>query len=359
MSHRHKKVKAAVRRDRAENYILTSLVAFAVTVIVTRVYLELAGYPQIGNDVLHIAHALWGGLLLFVAALLPLALANRWAIQVSGLLGGIGTGLFIDEVGKFITQANDYFFPPSLSIIYGFFLLTVLGYLYFRRPHRQDPRKAMYHALEGLQDALDGDLDVEEAARIESQLAIAKQSDRDEIASLANAIGDYVQKEKRHLSAAEPGRWKRIATGVDTLGRRLGRRAHRAIISVFLILWVIFVIGYIAVMAMGSNLDSQIVNLDHQIVQWRSPLIAIQVVIGGLMIVAVIAWLARNEERGLAFAVGGFLLSLVALQLLYFYLSQFSALTITLLQLALLQVLFAYRRWYLCERTSDTFGYGQ
>ena len=41
MSQKHKKVRAAVRRDRAENYILTSLVAFAVTVIATRVFLVL------------------------------------------------------------------------------------------------------------------------------------------------------------------------------------------------------------------------------------------------------------------------------------------------------------------------------
>jgi len=114
MSHKHSKIRAAVRRDRAESYILTSLVAFAVTVIATRVFLELTGYPQIGNSVLHFAHALWGGLLLIVAVFLPLAYANRWAIQASAVLGGVGIGLFIDEVGKFITQANDYFFPPAL-----------------------------------------------------------------------------------------------------------------------------------------------------------------------------------------------------------------------------------------------------
>ena len=89
---------------------------------------------------LHIAHALWGGLLLFVAVILPLALANRWAIQVSAFLSGIGIGLFIDEVGKFITQTNDYFFPPAMPLIYGVFLLTVLVYLSFRRP-RQARRK--------------------------------------------------------------------------------------------------------------------------------------------------------------------------------------------------------------------------
>jgi hypothetical protein len=141
MSKYLKKIRTVVERDHAEFNLLTSLVAFAVTVIFTRIFLQLTGFPQVGNSVLHIAHALWGGLLLFIAVLLPLALANRWAIQGSAILGGIGIGLFIDEVGKFITQTNDYFFPPALSLIYGFFLLTVLVFLYFRGPRRDNPRK--------------------------------------------------------------------------------------------------------------------------------------------------------------------------------------------------------------------------
>lgn len=350
MTHEQKKIRSAVRRHDAEDYLLIYLVAFGVTVVLTRVYLQLTGFPQLGNSVLHIAHALWGGLLLFVAVLLPLAFANRWAVKASALLSGIGTGLFIDEVGKFITQTNDYFFPPALSLIYAFILLNVPVYLYFRRPHRKDPREAMYHAFERLQDALDGDLDTEQAARIEAQLAIAKQSDRDEIASLASAISAYLQKEKRHLSGAEPSYWKRIAMRVDALGRRLGRRMHRAIIAALLILWVTFVIGYVAVLILGGT------NLDNQVVQWRGPLIVIQTVVGGLMIFAVVAWLSGNEGRGLRFGIYGFLLSLVALQLLYFYLSQFSAITATLLQLAFLAVLLAYRRWYLGDRSGDTFG---
>jgi presenilin-like A22 family membrane protease len=72
------------------------------------------------------------------------------------------------------------------------------------------------------------------------------------------------------------------------------------------------------------------------------------------MVVALLAWLTKNEERGLNFAVGGFLLSLVALQSLYFYLSQFSAITATLLQLAILQILFAYRRWYISNSRKTT-----
>jgi hypothetical protein len=348
MSSQQKTTRSAVRRDGAESYLLVSLVAFAVTVLATRVYLELADYPQLGNSVLHIAHALWGGLLLFVAVLLPLVLANRWALQASALLGGMGIGLFIDEVGKFITQANDYFFPPALSIVYGFFLLTVFVYLFFRRSQRPDPRQAMYHALEGLQDALDGDLDTEEATRIEAKLDIAMSSDRDEIVPLAEAVSGFLQAERQHLSAAEPGPWRRVATRVDSLGRRLGRGLHRAIISVLLVLWVAFAIAYIVVLVQGSA------NLDSQVVQWRVPLIVIQALVGTLMIVAVLAWLAGKEDLGLKLAVSGFLLSLVALQTLYFYLSQFSAITATLLQLAFLLVLLAYRRWYLSDHAVVT-----
>jgi hypothetical protein len=335
-----KTIDSAIRRNQAERYILTSLIAFAVTVIVTRAFLELTGYPQIGNNVLHIAHALWGGLLLAVAAYLPLAYANRWALQASAVLGGVGIGLFIDEVGKFITQANDYFFPPALPLIYGFILLNVLVYLYFRRPHKENAHSAIYHVLEGLQDLLDGNLDTAKGARIEEQLSIASQSKRVEIVSLTNVLSDYLQQEKERLTEAEPGFWKRVILRLDAAGLRIGHRLHRSIISVALIGWLMLVVGYISVIVRGGN------NLDLQVLQWRTPLIGIQVVVGILLIVALLFWLTQKEDLGLKFGVSGFLVSLVALQLLYFYISQFSAITATLLQLAILQVLFTYRRWY-------------
>jgi len=192
-----------------------------------------------------------------------------------------------------------------------------------------------------VQDAFDGDLDATEAARIEGQLAIAMNSDRHEIVSLARGMSEFLQGKKQHLPATEVSYWQRTVARVDTLGQRLGQRTHRALISGLLILWAALAIGYIVILVQeGANLDSQVV-------QWGVPLMAIQAVVGTLMIAALVAWLAGKEELGLKLGVGGFLLSLVALQTLYFYLSQYSALTATLLQLALLQILLAYRRWYL------------
>src|SRR5664279_4916411 len=147
--------RSPVKRQGAERYLLFTLVSFAASVVLTRLYLELTGFPQLGNGVLHIAHVLWGGLLLFIAALLPTLIANRWVYTLDAILGGIGVGLFIDEVGKFITQNNNYFFPFAAPIIYTFFLLIVLVYLQIRRPSKHDSRSELYHALDQIMELIE------------------------------------------------------------------------------------------------------------------------------------------------------------------------------------------------------------
>ena len=52
--------------------------------------------------------------------------SNRWVPAATAVLVGVGSGLFVDEVGKFITQQNDYFTPLAAPIIYVVFL-GVLG----------------------------------------------------------------------------------------------------------------------------------------------------------------------------------------------------------------------------------------
>ncbi|MBE0633988.1 hypothetical protein IH574_05405, partial [Candidatus Bathyarchaeota archaeon] len=68
-----------VHRRGAERYLQLTILSFAASVSVTRLILELTGYPQLGNQTLHIAHVLYGGVFLYAASLLPLLYANRWA----------------------------------------------------------------------------------------------------------------------------------------------------------------------------------------------------------------------------------------------------------------------------------------
>ncbi len=96
------------------------------TVLVVRTALAATGYPQVGGGGLHVAHVLWGGLLMGASIVLVQILPGGRVRVRAAFIGGIGFGLFIDEVGKFLTKDVNYFFKPAIAIIYAVFMGTYL-----------------------------------------------------------------------------------------------------------------------------------------------------------------------------------------------------------------------------------------
>ena len=111
-----------IRDTDAPRNLEVFLVSAIVTIVITRVYLQLAGYPQVGGAVLHIAHMLWGGLLMLAGLILFISYLNFSVRLSASLISGIGFGLFIDELGKFITTDNNYFFQPTFALLYVLFV---------------------------------------------------------------------------------------------------------------------------------------------------------------------------------------------------------------------------------------------
>ena len=102
------------------------LIAAVTTVLVIRTQLWLTNYPQLGGGGLHIAHLLYGGIFMAGAIGVLLMYLGRGPRRPAALLGGIGFGFFIDELGKFVTEDNNYFFRPAAGVIYLVFIAIFL-----------------------------------------------------------------------------------------------------------------------------------------------------------------------------------------------------------------------------------------
>jgi hypothetical protein len=116
-----------VRSLNGEDQLENLLVSGVASVLAIRLYLSLTGFPQISAGNLHIAHVLFGGLFMLAALFMALGYLSKPSQEWAAILGGIGFGAFIDEIGKFLTQDNDYFFQPSIALIYVVFIVIYIA----------------------------------------------------------------------------------------------------------------------------------------------------------------------------------------------------------------------------------------
>jgi hypothetical protein len=349
-----------IKRPGAEYYLLLLLLSFAGSVTLTRTFLFLSGYPQVGGGGLHIAHVLWGGIILFIAALLPLIFANRWVYQLDAILSGIGVGLFIDEVGKFITQNNNYFYPPAATIIYAFFLLTVLVYFQVRRHKPHSPRDELFSAFDILEDVIDHDLDARERANLEARLNyVAKQQDTPDLAHLARELLDFLSSGDIQLVADNPSWIQRILNKLQAYDSRfLNRNRYRAMLS-----GSVGALGLVALSKLGETLIagyapepllktlSSLINIgvitNTGGLYWFKARIILEGSVGLMMLISAVLLAFGKDHTGTWWSYFSLLLSLTVIDLFLFYFEQFSMVATAFFQFMVLMAVLSYRRRYL------------
>lgn len=350
-----------VERIESGRYVFLLVVSYALAVIATRGFLELTGYPQLGSSTLHIAHLLWGGLALIVALLAVLIFGNRWIMLAGAVLGGIGVGLFIDEVGKFITVDNDYFYPWAAPIIYAVLLVLALIVLLANRNRPRTPRADLYHALEAMTELIDDDLEASERARIEEALSrVLAHSDDPTYRQLAEALLGVVRHPAVHPKADRPGLDQRIQAAWLAFERRwLPRPVYRWLLIVLLGLFalaagldLLAMIALItdpeAVMAAALEAGLDVTALHGASLTTLGLLRLILIVVLGVMAAtSALLILLQREPAGTALALLTLLIQLTVVTLLTFYLSQFAAVAGALAQLALLALVLRYRTRFL------------
>ena len=153
-----------VRNVYAETLLEDFFVSAVASVLAIRFYLYIAGFPQLSFGPFHIAHMLWGGFLMLIALVILLSFLNHHMKVVAAVVGGIGFGAFIDELGKFVTRDNDYFFQPTVALIYIIFVLIFFTIRFIVKRQSFSSQECLANALDIAEQGSMVGLDREEQA---------------------------------------------------------------------------------------------------------------------------------------------------------------------------------------------------
>jgi hypothetical protein len=220
---------AAVRDVDAASYFETFLVSAVASLLLIRLYLELTDYPRIGSGGLHIAHVLWGGALMLLAIVLLLGFLGKHVKRSAAIVGGAGFGAFIDELGKFITSDNNYFYRPTAALIYVIFIGLFLALRSIERRRRHSKTELLVNAADMLKEVV---IDGARSDEIHRALALLERSG--DTSELARALHRAV-----HAAERVPDRNPSLPARAVAWGRRIyeslltHRWFRRAVLFVF------------------------------------------------------------------------------------------------------------------------------
>jgi hypothetical protein len=302
-----------------ENFLISSI----VTIFVIRIFLKLTDYPQLsGAAGLHIAHLLWGGFFMALSLLLLLSFVGRGIMGTAAILGGIGFGAFIDELGKFITQDNNYFFQPTIALVYVIFILIYSISKSLEKSSTITPKEYLVNALGMVTEAVLNELDDEEKKR--ALLYLKKSNPNDPLVKALKGFFAEVQS----IPVPPPSLFNRIRHFTLMIYIKLTQsKLLNKLVVTILLLQSLSSIASLALMYYTKQSLSFI----------QTGELAASLLSGFFVIVGIIV-MQKSKEKGFRIFKIAVLVSLLITQFFIFYSEQFRALFLLGLNIILLAV---------------------
>jgi hypothetical protein len=242
--------RRAVRHSEFGDLQEIFLVSAIGTILVIRTQLWATNYPQLGGSGLHIAHLLWGGVFMVLVIGALLTYLGRSMRQPAAIVGGVGFGFFIDELGKFITSDNNYFFEPTAALIYLIFIGLFLLSRWMQRRRGLTSREYVSNALDLVGEAARHDFDVREKRKA---LELLDRADQDD--PMVPAVRDLIHRVDT-IPAPEPSWLTRRARVVrDWYFRLVERPRFRRWIGLIFGVWALLSILAVLALVLSIGLD--------------------------------------------------------------------------------------------------------
>jgi hypothetical protein len=245
------------------------------------------------------------------ALVLLLLFLERRVHRAAAIVAGLGFGTFVDEIGKFITSDNNYFFRPAVAIIYVVFIALFLLTRAVISERALTSGEALANAMDVLEPGARGRLDHRARAQGLSLLRRADPAD-----PLVPALRAWVA--QRPAGPATETWLDRL----EALGTRLYAAAiadplfDRAVITIMAVDAAAAVIGAFAlVVLLGSGAGSSAATVSGV---GRT----VSAVAGAILVIRGVPELKRSRFAAYRWFRRGVLVWILVTQVFVFYVSQ-------------------------------------
>jgi hypothetical protein len=237
---------------------------------------------------------------------------TKLAVTLAAVIGGLGFGAFIDEIGKFVTSDNNYFYRPAVALIYITFVLIYVVVRAIEKRARPSMETYLANALDLAKEGVARNLDAEELR--EARKYVSHGRPDDPIAASIKAILERAETLPPH----PPGLTERMTNGARSTYGRIVRQPwfERVLVVIFVATGLIaFVQGLIVLVgAQRASLTPS---------GWGE--LASEIIVGCFVVLGLVR-LPRSRLAAYRMFAHAVLVNILLAQVFAFYRDQFRAL---------------------------------